>query len=81
MPALLQTVAEKDMERYVPAPSEHVSPLFLHFHMSRITKGVFCSTHTCMRSKYGWTTAYTMVESSSLSLPQSRAVAASDKSS
>ncbi|CAI7988824.1 hypothetical protein GBAR_LOCUS57 [Geodia barretti] len=63
MPAMLQTVAEKDMERYVPAPSEHVSPLFLHFHMSRIAKGVFCSTHTCMRSKYGWTTAYTMVES------------------
>jgi hypothetical protein len=60
MPAMLQTVAEKDMERYVPAPSEHVSPLFLHFHMSRIAKGVFCSTHTCMRSKYGWTTAYTI---------------------
>ena len=62
MPAMLQTVAEKDMERYVPAPSEHVAPLFLHFHMSRIAKGVFCSTHTCMRSKYGWTTCYTMVK-------------------
>ena len=62
MPAMLQTVAEKDMERYVPAPSEHVAPLFLHFHMSRIAKGVFCSTHTCMRSKYGWTTSYTMVK-------------------
>ena len=60
MPAMLQTVAEKDIERYVPGPSEHVSPLFLHFHMSRIAKGVFCSTHTCMRSKYGWTTAYTI---------------------
>ena len=59
MPAMLQTVAEKDMEQYVPAPSEHVAPLFLHFHMSRIAKGVFCSTHTCMRSKYGWTTCYT----------------------
>ena len=58
MPAMLQTVAEKDMEQYVPAPSEHVAPLFLHFHMSRIAKGVFCSTHTCMRSKYGWTTSY-----------------------
>ena len=58
MPAMLQTVAEKDMEQYVPAPSEHVAPLFLHFHMSRIAKGVFCSTHTCMRSKYGWTTCY-----------------------
>ena len=56
----LQTVAEKDMEQYVPAPSEHVAPLFLHFHMSRIAKGVFCSTHTCMRSKYGWTTCYTV---------------------
>ena len=62
MPAMLQTVAEKDMERYMPAPSEHVAPLFLHFHMSRIAKGVFCSTHTCMRSKYGWTTSYTMVK-------------------
>ena len=60
MPAMLQTVAEKDMEQYVPAPSEHVAPLFLHFHMSRIAKGVFCSTHTCMRSKYGWTTCYTV---------------------
>ena len=58
MPAMLQTVAEKNMEQYVPAPSEHVSPLFLHFRMSRIAKGVFCSTHTCMRSKYGWTTCY-----------------------
>ena len=62
MPAMLQTVAEKDIKKYVPAPSEHVAPLFLHFHMSRIAKGVFCSTHTCMRSKYGWTTCYTMEE-------------------
>ena len=60
MPAMLQTVAEKDMKQYVPAPSEHVAPLFLHFHMSRIAKGVFCSTHTCIRSKYGWTTCYTV---------------------
>ena len=60
MPAMLQTVAEKDMKKYVPTPSEHVTPLFLHFHMSRIAKGVFCSTHTCMRSKYGWTTCYTI---------------------
>ena len=60
MPAMLQTVAEKDMKKYVPAPSKHVAPLFLHFHMSRIAKGVFCSTHTCMRSKYGWTTCYTV---------------------
>ena len=60
MPAMLQTVAEKDMKKYVSAPSEHVAPLFLHFHMSRIAKGVFCSTHTCMRSKYGWTTCYTI---------------------
>ena len=59
MPAMLQTVADKNMEQYVPAPSEHVAPLFLHFHMSCIAKGVFCSTHTCMRSKYGWTTCYT----------------------
>ena len=62
MPAMLQTVAEKDMKNYVPAPSEYVAPLFLHFHMSRIAKGVFCSTHTCMRSKYGWTTCYIIDE-------------------
>ena len=62
MPAMLQTVAEKDMKKYVPAPREHVAPLFLHFHMSRIAKGVFCSTHTCMRSKYGWTTCYIIDE-------------------
>ena len=62
MPAMLQTVAEKDMEQYMPAPSEHVAPLFLHFHMCRIAKGVFCSTHTCMRSKYGWTTCYIVEE-------------------
>ena len=62
MPAMLQTVAKNDMKEYVPAPSEHVAPLFLHFCMSRIAKGVFCSTHTCMRSKYGWTTCYTMEE-------------------
>ena len=60
MPAMLQTVAEKGVEQYLPSPSDHVAPLFLHFHMSRITKGVFCSTHTCMRSKYGWTTCYTV---------------------
>ena len=60
MPAMLQTVAEKDMKKYVPAPSEHVAPLFLH--MSHIAKGVFCSTHTCMHSKYGWTTYYTFKE-------------------
>ena len=61
MPAMLQTVVEKDIEeQYMPTPSEHVAPLFLHFYMSRIAKGVFCSTHTCMRSKYGWTTCYTV---------------------
>ena len=62
MPAMLQTVTEKDMKKYVPAPNEHVAPLFLHFHMSRIAKGVFCSTHTCMRSKHGWTTCYILDE-------------------
>ena len=62
MPAMLPTVTEKDMKKYVPAPSEHVAPLFLHFHKSRIAKGVFCSTHTCMRSKYGWTTCYIIDE-------------------
>ena len=58
MPAMLQTVSRHDVKQYLPAPSEHVAPLFLHFHKSRIANGVFCSTHTCMRSEYGWTTCY-----------------------
>ena len=64
MPATLQSVAEKDIERYpcfrIPASSEHIiAPLFLHFPKSRIANGVFCSTHTCIRSEYKWTTCYT----------------------
>ena len=58
MPAMLQAVSRHDVKQYLPAPSEHVAPLFLHFHKSRIANGVFCSTHTCMRSEYGWTTCY-----------------------
>ena len=58
MPAMLQTVSRHDVKQYLPAPSEHVAPLLLHFHKSRIANGVFCSTHTCMRSEYGWTTCY-----------------------
>ena len=58
MPAMLETVAEKDIKRYIPASSEHVAPIFLDFPKSRIANGVFCSTHTCMRSKYSWTTCY-----------------------
>ena len=60
MPAMLQTVADKDIRQYIPASCENVAPLFLHFNKSRIANGVFCSTHTCMRSKYGWTTCYTI---------------------
>ena len=60
MPAMLQTVEEKDIKGYLPAASEHVAPLFLHFLKSRIANGVFCSTHTCMRSRYGWKTCYTI---------------------
>ena len=59
MPATLQTMAEKDIERYIPASSQHIAPLFLHFPKSRIANGVFCSTHTCIRSEYKWTTCYT----------------------
>ena len=58
MPAMLQTVPMRDMRQYLPGPSEHITPLFLHFHKSRIATGIFCSTHTCLRSKYGWTTSY-----------------------
>ena len=60
MPAMLQTVSLQDMKRYIPTTSSHVSSLLLHFHKSRIANGVFCSTHACMRSKYGWTTCYTL---------------------
>ena len=58
MPAMLQTLLTDAAKQYLPAPSEHVAPLLLHFHKSRIASGVFCSTHTCMRSKYGWKTCY-----------------------
>ena len=58
MPAMLQTLSTDATKQYLPAPSEQVAPLLLHFHKSRIASGVFCSTHTCMRSKYGWTTCY-----------------------
>ena len=60
MPAMLQTVSRQDMKRYLPAPSQHVAPLLLHFHKFCIPNGAFCSTHTCMRSKYGWTTSLTL---------------------
>ena len=60
MPAMLPTVSMGDIQQYLPAPSEHVAPLFLHFHKSRIATGIFCSTHTCMRSKYRWKTCYTL---------------------
>ena len=53
MPAMLQTVSLQDMKRYIPTTSSHVSSLLLHFHKLRIANGVFCSTHACMRSKYG----------------------------
>ena len=58
MPAMLQTLLTGATKQYLSAPSEHVAPLLFHFHKSRIASGVFCSTHTCMRSKYGWTTCY-----------------------
>ena len=60
MPAMLQVVAKEDIQQYLPAPSDLAAPLFLHFHKSRIPNGVFGSTHACMRSKYGWTTCYTL---------------------
>ena len=66
MPAILPTVSMGDIQQYLPAPSEHVAPLFLHFHKSRIATGIFCSTHTCMRSKYGWTTSYVIKKGSSV---------------
>ena len=66
MPAMLQAVAKEDIQQYLPAPSDLAAPLFLHFHKSRIPNGVFGSTHACMRSKYGWTTCYTMRDGESV---------------
>ena len=66
MPAMLPTVSMEAVKQYLPAPSEHVAPLFLHFHKSHIATGIFCSTHTCMRSKYGWTTSYVIKKGSSV---------------
>ena len=66
MPAMLQLVAKEDIQQYLPAPSNLVAPLFLHFHKSRIPNGVFGSTHACMRSKYGWTTCYTLRDGESV---------------
>ena len=56
MPAMLPAVAESRIKELLPPPNEHVAPLLLHFHKCRIPNGSFCATHTCMRSKYGWTT-------------------------
>ena len=66
MPAMLQTVAKADIQQYLPAPNDHVAPLFLHFIKSRIANGVFSSTHACMRSKHGWTTCYTWKDGESI---------------
>ena len=60
MPAMLQTVSREDLKQHLPTPSPYVDPLLLHFHKSRIASGIFCATHACMRSKYGWTTSYTV---------------------
>ena len=60
MPAMLPTASMEDIKQYLPAHNEHVAPLLLHFHKFRIATGIFCSTHTCMRSKYGWKTCYTL---------------------
>ena len=66
MPAILQTVSEEDIKQHLPAPSEHVAPLLLHFHKSSIANGMFCSTHTCIRSVYGWTTSYVIKQGRSV---------------
>ena len=55
MPAMLPAVAEPRIKELLPPPNEYVAPLLLHFHKCRIQNGSFCATHTCMRSKYGWT--------------------------
>ena len=66
MPAILQTVSEEDIKQHLPTPSEHVAPLLLHFHKSSIANGMFCSTHTCIRSEYGWTTSYVIKQGRSV---------------
>ena len=69
VPVMLQTVSLQDMKRYIPTTTSHVSSLLLHFHKSRIANGVFCSTHACMRSKYGWTTCYTFDKLKGMKVP------------
>ena len=72
MPAMLQTVSREDLKQHLPTPSPHVDPLLLHFHKSRIASGIFCTTHACMRSKYGWTTSYTVKRGKKVAVCQFR---------
>ena len=72
MPAMLQTVSREGLKQYLPTPSPHVDPLLLHFHKSRIASGIFCATHACMRSKYGWTTSYTVKRGKKIAVCQFR---------
>ena len=59
MPATLPTIQRSDLEDHLVTCSQ-ADPLFLHFKNSRIANGVFCSAHACLRSKYEWTTSYTI---------------------
>ena len=72
MPAMLQTVSQEGLKQHLPTPSPHVDPLLLHFHKSRIASGIFCATHACMRSKYGWTTSYTVKHGKKVAVCQFR---------
>ena len=72
MPAMLQTVSREGLKQHLPTPSPHVDPLLLHFHKSRIASGIFCATHACMRSKYGWTTSYTAKHGKKIAVCQFR---------
>ena len=55
MPCLLPTPSKPKQKELCPPHNEYVAVLLLHFHKSRIPNGLFCATHTCMCSKYGWT--------------------------
>ena len=55
MPCMLPAMKLYEFKKYCPLP-ESISPLLLYLDKSQIPCGLFCATHTCLRSKYGWET-------------------------
>ena len=55
MPCMLPAMKLTEFKKHCPLP-ESISPLLLYLDKSQIPCGLFCATHTCLRSKYGWDT-------------------------